>query len=151
SLVVCLIASTITTMTSCAINPVSGHPEVVLVSVEREKALGKEAAQEVEQDMGLLKDPALVGYVQAVGRRLAEQSPRHDVGYQFFVADVQEPNAFALPGGYVYVTRGLLALVNSEDELAGVIGHEIGHVAARHAVQQVSRAAPLGIITGIGA
>ncbi|MGH7335520.1 MAG: M48 family metalloprotease, partial [Candidatus Rokuibacteriota bacterium] len=95
--------------------------------------------------------PALVAYVQAVGRRLADHSPRRDVEYRFQVVDRGEPNAFALPGGYVYVTRGLLVLVNSEDELAGVIGHEIGHVAARHSVQQISRAAPLAVVTGIGA
>lgn len=136
---------------SCALNPVSGRPEVALVSVEREKQLGQRAAQEVEQSMGLVTDPALVGYVEAVGRRLAEESPRRDVEYRFFVAAAEEPNAFALPGGYVYVTRGLLVLVNSEDELAGVLGHEIGHVAARHSVQQVSRAAPFGILTGIAA
>ena len=101
--------------------------------------------------MGLLDDPALVAYVQAVGQRLAARSPRRDVEYRFQVVDRAEPNAFALPGGYVYVTRGLLIFVNSEDELAGVIGHEIGHVAARHSVQQISRAAPLAVVTGITA
>ncbi len=136
---------------ACAINPVSRRPEFVLVSQAKEKQLGAEAAREVEQTMGLVSDSALEGYVESVGRRLAEQSPRKDVEYRFFVADVEDPNAFALPGGYVYVTRGLLALINSEDELACVIGHEIGHVAARHAVQQVSRAAPFGILTGITA
>ncbi|HUI27366.1 MAG TPA: M48 family metalloprotease [Candidatus Kryptonia bacterium] len=135
----------------CAINPVSGRPEFVLVSEAKEKQMGAESAKEVEQTMGLLSDPALIAYVESVGRRLAEQSPRKDVDYRFFVVDAEEPNAFALPGGYVYVTRGLLALVNSEDELACVIGHEIGHVAARHSVQQMSRAAPFAIITGITA
>src|SRR5262247_2519068 len=101
--------------------------------------------------MGLLDDPALVAYVQALGQRLAAQSPRRDVEYRFQVVDRVEPNAFALPGGYIYMTRGLLVLVNSEDELAGVIGHEIGHVAARHSVQQISRAAPLAVVTGITA
>ena len=144
-LLLCLAAS------GCAINPVSGHPEFVLVSEAKEKQMGAESAKEVEQTMGLVSDSALVAYVESVGSRLAEQSPRKDVDYRFFVVDAEEPNAFALPGGYVYVTRGLLALVNSEDELACVIGHEIGHVAARHSVQQVSRAAPFAIITGITA
>ncbi len=135
----------------CATNPVTGRSELVLVSAEREKELGRDEARRVEQEMGLLADPALVAYVQGVGQRLAAQSPRRDVEYRFQVVDRTEPNAFALPGGYVYVTRGLLVFVNSEDELAGVIGHEIGHVAARHSVQQISRAAPLAVVTGIGA
>jgi predicted Zn-dependent protease len=101
--------------------------------------------------MGLYDDPALVPYVRSVGERLAAVSPRRDLAYSFQVVDMQEPNAFALPGGYIYVSRGLLALLNDEDELAGVIGHEIGHVAAKHAVRTVSRAAPLSILTGIGA
>lgn len=135
----------------CAVNPVSGRPEFVLVSAAKEKEIGEEAARNVAQTMTLSSDPALVAYVGQIGRRLAEHSPRRDVEYRFFVVEEQEPNAFALPGGYIYVTRGLLVLVNSEDELAGVLGHEIGHVAARHAVQQVSRAAPFAIVTGIGA
>jgi predicted Zn-dependent protease len=101
--------------------------------------------------MGLLQDPALTDYVGAVGQRLAKESPRQDVPYRFYVADMLEPNAFALPGGYIYVSRGLLALVNSEDELAGVIGHEIGHVAARHSVQKISRQGPFALIFGLTA
>jgi predicted Zn-dependent protease len=146
-----LAALSVAVTSGCATNPVTGRPELALVSAEREKELGRDAAQRVEQEMGLLDDPALVAYVQAVGQRLAAQSPRRDVQYQFQVVDRAEPNAFALPGGHVYVTRGLLVFVNSEDELAGVIGHEIGHVAARHSVQQISRAAPLAVVTGISA
>jgi predicted Zn-dependent protease len=127
----------------CAINPVSGRPEVVLISVEQEKQIGREEAQKVERSIGLFDDATLQAYVAAVGQRLAEHSPRQDVAYRFQVVDSPEPNAFALPGGYVYITRGMLVLLNSEDELAGVIGHEIGHVAARHSVRQITRAAPL--------
>ena len=97
-----------------------------------------------------MQDPELVSYVRAMGQRLAAQSPRKDVTYQFFVADMPEPNAFALPGGYIYVSRGLLALSNSEAELANVIGHEIGHVAARHAAQRQTRATGVGIATMLG-
>jgi len=92
--------------------------------------------------VGLVRDPALVGYVSEIGRRLAAHTSTLDAPYQFHVADDTEPNAFALPGGFVYVTRGLLALSNSEDELAGVIGHEIGHVAARHSVRQIEASTP---------
>lgn len=133
----------------CAVNPVTGSHEVVLMSVEGEKEIGAENAKEIEKAMGLYKAPALLNYVQTIGNRLAQYSPYQEIDYQFQIVDSEEPNAFALPGGYVYVSRGLLVLVNSEDELAGVIGHEIGHVAARHSVQRLTRAAPLGLVTGI--
>ncbi len=145
---VCLIASL---GASCAVNPVTGRPQFVLLSTHREKEIGQAEAQQVERGIGLVDNATLTAYVEAVGKRLARHSPRQDVEYKFAVVDAPEPNAFALPGGYVYVTRGLLVLVNSEDELAGVIGHEIGHVAARHSVQQVSRAAPFAIVTGLSA
>jgi len=135
----------------CAVNPVSGRPEVSLVSEARERELGEEEARRVAESMGLLDDARLVAYVRAVGERLVRGVPRTDVAYTFSIVDMEQPNAFALPGGYVYVSRGLLALMNSEDELAGVLGHEIGHVAARHAVRRVTRAAPLAVLTGLGA
>jgi predicted Zn-dependent protease len=144
-----LVVALLLAAAGCAINPVSGRPDFVLVSTEQEKKMGAEEAKKVEQQVGLIDDQALTEYVAAVGARLAAHSPRQDVTYTFYVVDVPEPNAFALPGGYVYVTRGLLALVNSEDELACVIGHEIGHVAARHSVKQVSRSAPFAIVTGL--
>lgn len=136
----------------CAVNPVSGRPEAVLISIEKERELGAQEAEKIEKSMGLVDDPEIVAYVEAVGRRLTKHSPKHDVHYTFKIIDMELPNAFALPGGHVYVSRGLLALVNSEDELAGVMGHEIGHVAGRHAVQRLTRVAatsPLRIITGL--
>jgi len=139
-------------MTSgCAVNPVSGRPEFTLISEAHEREIGEEEAQKVAAGMGLYEDPTLVAYVRSVGQRLAAVSPRRDLAYSFQIVDMEEPNAFALPGGYIFVSRGILALTNDEDELAGVIGHEIGHVAAKHAVRTVSRAAPLSIVTGIGA
>jgi len=133
----------------CAVNPVSGVPELTLISAEQEKQIGAEEAKKVEQQMGLLDDSQFVPYLNQLGQRLAEHSPRKDVTYQFHFVDMAEPNAFALPGGYVYVTRGLLALTNSEDELAGVVGHEIGHVAARHSVQKISKQGPFAVVFGI--
>jgi predicted Zn-dependent protease len=135
----------------CAINPVSGRPEISLMSSEREAALGRQAAQQVEQSIGLVRDPRLTAYVDALGQRLAQHSPRRDVPYRFYVADMPEPNAFALPGGYIYVSRGLLAIANSEAELANVIGHEIGHVAARHASQRETRSVGVGVLSALGA
>jgi predicted Zn-dependent protease len=136
----------------CAQNPASGRPEVTLVSAEKERKIGAEMASKVEKSVGLVEDPEILAYVRAVGSRLATHSPRRDVEYIFHVVNMAEPNAFALPGGYIYVSRGLLALVNSEDELAGVIAHEVAHVAARHAVQRVNvqaATAPMRIASGI--
>ena len=120
------------------------------MSPQQEAEIGREAAAEVEDTLGLIETGALTSYTSAVGQRLAAYSPRKDVGYRFYVVDMLEPNAFALPGGYIYLSRGLLALVNSEAELANVIGHEIGHVAARHAAQRQTRATGVGILTVLG-
>ena len=120
------------------------------LSPEREAAVGRQAAAEVAEQMGLVQDRALVRYVEQLGQRLAQRSPRQDVPYRFHVVDMEVPNAFALPGGYIYVSRGLLALTNEEAELAGVIGHEIGHVAARHAAKRESRAIGAGVVGVLG-
>jgi len=135
----------------CVVNPVTGHPEMTILSSAKEQEIGREGAEDVKAAMGIVDDPALTAYVVAVGDRLAAQSPRRDVTYTFQIVDTPEPNAFALPGGWIYVSRGLLALLDSEDELAGVVGHEIGHVAARHAARRATSAAPLAVLTGVGA
>jgi predicted Zn-dependent protease len=127
----------------------TGESRPSLISAQKERELGQEAASEVERTVGLVQDPALVSYVSEIGRRLVAHTSTPDAPYQFHVADDSEPNAFALPGGFVYVTRGLLALANSEDELAGVIGHEIGHVVARHSVRQIEASTPFSILFGI--
>jgi len=137
-------------LSACATNPVTGRQELSVVSPEREAAQGKDAAAQVEREIGLVRDPKLTAYVDQIGARLAAHSPRRDVAYRFFIADMPEANAFALPGGYIYMSRGLLALANTEDELAGVIGHEIGHVAARHSAQRETRAMGVGILSVLG-
>jgi predicted Zn-dependent protease len=134
---------------ACAVNPVSKRPEMVLVSSEKEQEIGREEAVKVEQSMGLADLATARDYVKKIGARVAAHSPRQDVTYTFDVVDTPEPNAFALPGGPVYVSRGLLALANSEDEIAGVLGHEVGHIAARHVVQRLSVTAPFAVIVGI--
>jgi predicted Zn-dependent protease len=135
----------------CAINPVSRRPELVLTTTAAEREAGARETENLARQVGFVRDPELVAYVEEIARRLAAHSPRQDVAVEIHIIDMSEPNAFALPGGFVFVTRGLLALTNSEDELVGVIGHEIGHVAARHSVQRISAAAPLSIATGISA
>jgi predicted Zn-dependent protease len=131
------------------VNPVTGQREYTTMSPQQEVEIGQQAATEVEQQMGYVQNPALQGYVAQLGDRLAAFSPRRDVRYSFHAVDMAETNAFALPGGYVYVSRGLLVLANGEDELAGVIGHEIGHVAARHSAQRQTRAQVAGIGTAV--
>ncbi len=134
----------------CAVNPVTGQRELVLVSAEQEAELGRKTAAQFREQLGLVEEPRMLGYVEALGDRLARHSPRQDVRYRFQIADMGVPNAFALPGGYVYVSRGALILANSEAELAGVIGHEIAHVAARHSVQQQTRSVGVGLLTLLG-
>jgi predicted Zn-dependent protease len=135
---------------ACATNPVTGRRELVLMSPEREASLGREAAEQVERTIGLVDSKPLGDYVSALGARLAAHSPR-PLEHRFLVADMPEANAFALPGGWIYVSRGLLAIANSEAELANVIGHEIGHVAARHAAQRETAALGVGLLSAIGA
>ena len=146
-MIMCLVS--FHSVSGCAINPVTKRPNLVLTTQEGERQIGQEEAKKIEQEMGLTNNPKLTAYVEALGQRLAVHSPRQDVAHQFYVVEMVEPNAFALPGGFVYVSRGLLALANSEDELAGVIGHEVGHVAARHSVQRLSAAAPFAIVGGV--
>jgi len=145
------VVAALSVASACAINPVSRRPEFVVMSRATELKLGEAEARKVAQEMGIVEDEALSAYVRDVGERLAQYSLRDEVEFQFFVVDSEIINAFALPGGHIYVTRGLLARVNSEDELANVLGHEIGHVDGRHAVQRVTRSAPLAVATGIPA
>jgi predicted Zn-dependent protease len=105
----------------------------------REKEIGQEEHEKVLASMPLVEDEKLVAYVRAVGEKIAAVSHRPDLEYTFTIIDSPEINAFALPGGYVYVNRGLLTYMNSEADLAAVIAHEIGHITARHAVQQQAR------------
>ena len=123
---------------ACATNPVTGKPELSLVSEQQEIQMGQQGAQQVAQEIGLVKDQALQNYLQSVGSGIAAKSERPNLPWTFRVVDDPSPNAFALPGGYVFVTRGLLDLMNNEGELASVVGHEIGHVTARHSVHQMS-------------
>ena len=127
-------------LANCAVNPVSGNPNFVTMSESQEVSVGRSEDKKVREQYGVYDDPALQSYVSDIGQRLAKTSHRPGLQYQFAVVDSPEINAFALPGGYIYITRGILAYLNSEAELAAVLGHEIGHVTARHSVQQMSAA-----------
>jgi len=133
----------------CATNPVSGGSDFVLMSEEQEIALGRKYSAEIIKDMPLYEDPELAKRVQAIGEQVAASSHRPELIYRFTVLDSTDVNAFALPGGYIYITRGLLAYLNTEAELAAVLGHEIGHVTARHSVRQHSTATAAGLVAAV--
>jgi len=136
---------------ACATNPVTGKSELSLVSEQQEIQMGQQGAQQVAQEVGLVKDQALQNYLQTVGSGIASKSERPNLPWTFRAVDDPSPNAFALPGGYVFVTRGLLDLMNNEAELASVLGHEIGHVTARHSVHQMSEQQLAQLALGVGA
>jgi predicted Zn-dependent protease len=133
---------------ACATNPVTGKREITLISEAQEIAMGRQADADVRREMGIYDDPKLQRYVEDIGHTLAKLSHRPNLPWQFAVVDHPAVNAFALPGGFIYLTRGILPYMADEAELAGVLGHEIAHVTARHSVQQATRAmgGQIGII-----
>lgn len=135
---------------ACSTNPATGKSQLSLIGEEREIALGRETDQQVQQSMGLYPDEELQRYVNTVGQRLAAESERPNLPWTFRVIDDPAVNAFALPGGFIYLTRGIMTYFNNEAEMASVLGHEIGHVTARHSVEQLSRQQLAGLGLGIG-
>ncbi len=127
------------TLTTCATNPVSGKRELSMMSTEQEIAIGKESHPSVVATMGLYQDAKLQAFMNEKGKAMGAISHRPDLPYQFHIVDSPVVNAFAVPGGYVYFTRGILAHFNNEAEFAGVLGHEIGHITAKHAARQQSK------------
>lgn len=145
-------------LAGCAVNPATGRSNFVMMSERQELELGRRYSQEILKQYPRYADEKLQAYVQQVGERVARHSHRNQLNYQFTVVDSPDINAFALPGGYIYIHRGLLAYLNSEAELAAVLGHEVGHVTARHGVQQQSQSSAWGMLgqalaigTGVGA
>jgi predicted Zn-dependent protease len=134
----------------CARNPVTGKSELSLVSESQEIQMGQQAAQEVAQTIGLYEDANIQAYVAGLGKQIAASSERPNLPWEFHVVDDASVNAFALPGGFIYVTRGLMTSINDEAELATVVGHEVGHVTNRHSVQQISKAQLAQLGLGIG-
>lgn len=136
---------------SCAVNPVTGKKEFMLMSQNQEKALGASYDPLVIQQFGLYEDEKLQEFITQHGKEMGRISHRPELDYQFRILDSPVVNAFAVPGGYVYFTRGIMAHFNNEAEFAGVLGHEIGHVAARHSAKQYSNQvlAQLGLVLGM--
>jgi len=135
----------------CATNPVTGKQDFVLMSEAQEINLGKQAHQQIMKQYRPYNDPALQSYVEGLVEEIGNKSHRSNLVYHVTVLDSPQINAFALPGGYLYITRGIMAYMNSEAELAGVLGHELGHITARHGVRQQSAGTVAGILgAGVG-
>jgi predicted Zn-dependent protease len=136
--------------TACATNPATGRRELSLVSESQEIAMGRQGAEETLRTLELVADSNVQRYVRGVADRLVQVSERPHLPWGFHVLDDAAINAFAFPGGFIFITRGLLTHITSESELAGVLGHEIGHVTARHSAQMITRAqiAQTGLIVG---
>jgi predicted Zn-dependent protease len=134
-------------LASCATTP--GGPSLNLVSKPEEVRLGKELSSKIEQEQSVLQNPILEQYVSGVGQRVAQQAGTPEIPYTFKIIDRNEVNAFSLPGGPVYVYTGLLKIVDNEAELAAVLAHEVAHVAARHATEQLTRKYGLELVTEV--
>jgi len=143
-----LLAATL--VASCATNPVTGRNELALVSESQEIEMGRQGAADVAQTIGLYQDAALQAYVSRLGLTLAALTERPSLPWSYQVVDDPSVNAFALPGGFIFVTRGLLTHITNEAELMTVLGHESGHVTARHSVRQISRAELAQVGLGVG-
>jgi predicted Zn-dependent protease len=145
-----LAGAAVLTLTTCSRNPVTGKKELILMSTEQEIALGQQSHPSVVATMGLYDDKRLQEFINEKGKAMAKISHRPELPYQFYVVDSPVVNAFAVPGGYVYFTRGIMAHFNNEAEFAGVLGHEIGHITARHSARQQSSQllSQIGLIGG---
>ncbi len=140
--------SAIALLAGCSTNAATGRTQFAgLMSPQQETQVGASEHEKIVKQFGLYKNSKLQSYVTEIGKRVSVNTERADVQYKFFVLDSPIVNAFALPGGYVYISRGLMALSNSEAELAGVLAHEIGHVTARHSAERYSH----GVVTSLGA
>jgi predicted Zn-dependent protease len=145
-----ILPATALTALSCAVNPATGERELMLVSESQEIQMGLQADPAIVSQFGIYEDEGLQQYLDQIGKKMAARSERPDLPWTFRLVDDPVINAFAVPGGFIYITRGILAFFNSEAELASVVGHEIGHVTARHSAQQMSQQqlAQIGLIAG---
>jgi predicted Zn-dependent protease len=133
--------------TGCSVNPVTGEDQFLIVSPEQEKEMGAEYSKEVEKELGQsVNDVQIKNYIDSVGQKIARVCHSPEVGFSYKAIDHNSVNAFALPGGYIYITTGLLKELNAESQLAGILAHETAHVTARHIAQRIT----MDFLIGIG-
>lgn len=142
--------ATLGVVAACMTNPATGKRNLNLLSEDREIALGKQSHEQILQEMGVYPDKAWQEYVSKIGTAMARQSHRPNLPWTFTVVDASAINAFALPGGYIYITRGILPFLRDEAEMANVLGHEIAHVTAQHGAQAYSKQVFVGGAIGVG-
>jgi predicted Zn-dependent protease len=145
-----LLLVSLTTLVGCAINPATGKRQLMLISESSEIELGRQNDQAIVAQMGIYQDAELEAYIDELGQQLASVSERPDLPWTFRLVDDPVVNAFALPGGFIYITRGILAHLENEAQLASVLGHEIGHVTARHGANQLSKAQLANVGMNVG-
>ena len=143
------IVISVISLSGCSTNPVTGRKDFTLINKDQELAMGKQAHNSIMKQKKPLNNSKIQSYVNGIGQQLARQSHRKDIRYTFTVLDDPSVNAFALPGGYIYITSGIMAYLNSEGELAGVLGHEIGHVTAKHGVKQQSASVASSVLLSV--
>lgn len=119
------------------------------VSQDQEVAIGQQTADEIGAQVPLVNDPYVTSYINELGDTIAGRTSRSDLKWHFFVVNSHQVNAFAIPGGFVYVNRGLIESTDRVDELAGVLGHEIGHVIQRHSVEQMQKQQKIGVVASL--
>jgi predicted Zn-dependent protease len=144
-----LVISCLAALSGCATTPQTRPAGIVLIPESVEVAIGRDVTRQVETEFKVLADPELSKYVDSVGQRLVKVSDRQDIEYHFKILDNKMVNAFACPGGFIYCTTGILKRMDNEAELAGVLGHEIGHVAARHGAKQLQASLGYNILASI--
>jgi predicted Zn-dependent protease len=133
--------------TGCSVNPVTGEDQFLIVSPQQEKEMGAEYSKEVEKELGQsVNDVQIQNYIDSVGQKIARVCHSPEVGFSYKAIDHNSVNAFALPGGYIYITTGLLKELNAESQLAGILAHETAHVTARHIAQRIT----MDFLIGIG-
>ena len=131
----------------CATNPITGEQQLMLVSEQQDIAIGRKYAPEVEKQMGgRIADGVLQNYIDSVGQRIARVSHRPDLEYHFVALEDKSVNAFALPGGYIFITKGMLKKLTTEAQLAAILSHEIAHIVARHSSANMSREIGISIL-----
>ncbi len=141
-----LLALICAAFTSCAVNPATGRPDFVLMTESGEISMGRKQHEELLKTVPIYQDEKLQAYIEEVGQRIAKNSDRPDLEYHFTIIDDENVNAFAAPGGYIYINRGILQYLQSEAQLAAVLGHEVAHVTARHTVRDQTRELGAGIL-----